>query len=147
MAGADLNVSRRALLGAACLAPVLSAAAPFGHDGLAPASTRSWEIGSAPADQKNARRAERWAAALAAFRAAEGAMRAGRSASDARFDRLSDRYYAATRRLLRAPAPDIAALARKLELAIDEEVFTLSGGEACLAAMRRDARRLARRQG
>jgi hypothetical protein len=126
----------------------MGAAAPFRHAKVEPASTSPSDANNAPpADEKDARRAERWAAALAAFRAAERAMRAGRSASEARFDRLSDRYYAATRGLLRAPAPDIAALARKLELAIDEEIFTLTGGETCLAAMRRDARRLARRQG
>lgn len=72
-------------------------------------------------------------------------MAAGRSASEACFDRLADRFSVAMRRLLRTPAPDVAALATKLELAIDEEVFTLSGGEACLAALKRDARRLAGR--
>jgi DNA-directed RNA polymerase specialized sigma24 family protein len=70
-------------------------------------------------------------------------MKTGRSASEARFDRLSDSYYAAMRRLLRTPAPDVAALAQKLELAVAEEIFTLTGGDACLNALLRDARRLA----
>jgi hypothetical protein len=70
-------------------------------------------------------------------------MNAGRSASEARFDRLSDSYYTAMRRLLRTPAPDVSALARKLELAVAEEIFTLAGGDACITALLRDARRLA----
>jgi hypothetical protein len=140
MAGADLNLSRRALLGAACAAPVLGASTPFRHAELDPASTVS-------SDASNVRRAEHWDTALTSFRSAEAAMQAGRSASEARFHRLCDTYYAAMRRLLRTPAPDIAALARKLELAVDEEVFTLTGGEACLAALTRDARRLAERHG
>ena len=95
--------------------------------------------------QGEKRRKERWNTALSRFRGAEAAMRAGRSASEARFERLSDAYHAALRRLLRTPAPDIAALASKLEFAVDEEVFTLAGGEACLTALTRDARRLAKR--
>jgi hypothetical protein len=39
---------------------------------------------------------------------------------------------AALKRLLRAPAPDLPALAPKIDLAVDEEVATLAGGERCL---------------
>jgi hypothetical protein len=101
----------------------------------------SWTLKQVQGDKV---RKGRWDAALTRFRGAEAAVRAGRSASEARFDRLSDTYYTAMRRLLRTPAPGIAALARKLELAVDEEIFTLTGGEACLAALTRDARRLAK---
>jgi hypothetical protein len=48
----------------------------------------------------------------------------------------------ALRKVMRVRAPDLAAPALKIELAIDEEVGTLSGGELCLAAVRRDVRRL-----
>jgi len=41
------------------------------------------------------------------------------------------------------PAPDIQALAVKIEIVVAHEVATLNGGEACMAALRRDARRLA----
>ncbi len=54
-----------------------------------------------------------------------------------------DALYAALRRLFRVPAPDLPALAVKIELTIDHEVATLNGGEACMAALRRDARRFA----
>jgi hypothetical protein len=50
--------------------------------------------------------------------------------------------YAALRRLLRAPAPDLAALGRKIVLAVDHEVATLWRGEACMVAVKRDALRL-----
>jgi hypothetical protein len=50
--------------------------------------------------------------------------------------------YARLRRLLKAPAPDVAALAAKLDLVVEHEVGTLDGGEACVEAIRRDAHRL-----
>jgi hypothetical protein len=56
---------------------------------------------------------------------------------------LGDAMYNALRALLVAPAPDVAALAVKLDLAVAHEVGTLAGGEACMAAIRADARRLA----
>ncbi len=48
----------------------------------------------------------------------------------------------ALRRLMKVRAPDLRALALKIELAIDQEVGTLTGGELCLAALKRDVRRL-----
>jgi ABC-type uncharacterized transport system YnjBCD permease subunit len=53
-----------------------------------------------------------------------------------------DGLYAAMRRLFRVPAPDIAALAVKIEIVVAHEVATLNEGEACMAALRRDALRL-----
>jgi hypothetical protein len=52
-------------------------------------------------------------------------------------------FYAALERLLRTPAPDIPALALKIELAVDHDAGSLTGGEHCLAAIKADARRLA----
>ncbi|HEX8062605.1 MAG TPA: hypothetical protein VF535_05265 [Allosphingosinicella sp.] len=57
--------------------------------------------------------------------------------------RLGD-HSAALRRLMKVRAPHLAALALKIEIAIDQEVASLSGGELCLAALRRDVRRLMR---
>jgi hypothetical protein len=45
---------------------------------------------------------------------------------------------------MKVRAPHLAALALKIEIAIDQEVASLSGGELCLAALRRDVRRLMR---
>jgi hypothetical protein len=96
----------------------------------------------------------RWGRALAAYRAAEAGVReeerrtAGLSmeeeaAREEIYGAQLDALYATLRRLLKVPAPDVGALAAKIELMIDHEVATLTGGEACLAAIRRDARRLA----
>jgi hypothetical protein len=40
--------------------------------------------------------------------------------------------------------PDLPAVALKIELAIHQEVGRLSGGELCLAVLKRDVRRLMR---
>lgn len=53
------------------------------------------------------------------------------------------RFNHALRRLLRAPAPGPAAFAAKLALAIDQEIWELTGGDDCLAALQRDANRFA----
>lgn len=41
------------------------------------------------------------------------------------------------------PAPDIDALLTKVALVTDYEVATLTGGEACMATLKRDAKRIA----
>ncbi|HEY0314348.1 MAG TPA: hypothetical protein VGC56_17880 [Allosphingosinicella sp.] len=56
-------------------------------------------------------------------------------------DRL-DAMYDALRRLMRLRAPDLPALATKIVLAVDHEVATLTGGEACMATLKGDALRL-----
>jgi hypothetical protein len=61
-----------------------------------------------------------------------------------RYDALLDTFSNALRRLLRTPAPDLPALSLKIELAIDQAAWESAGGEACMAALKRDARRLAR---
>jgi hypothetical protein len=99
---------------------------------------------------------DKWHNALAAFEAAAGELGryeafcrgrgyAEQSALEAGYDLRSDAMYDALRRLLRAPAPDVAALAAKLDLAVRHEVATLTGGDQCLAALSRDAWRLAGR--
>lgn len=45
---------------------------------------------------------------------------------------------------MKVRAPDLPALAAKIALAVDHEVATLTGGEACMATLKRDALRLAR---
>ena len=96
---------------------------------------------------------EKWQRALARLQAAEAEVRAvarltaggtveEEEALQEVYDaRLGD-HSEALRRLMRVRAPDLAALALKIELAIDEEVGSLAGGEACLAALKRDVRRL-----
>jgi hypothetical protein len=58
------------------------------------------------------------------------------------YDRCGAAFEHALARLLTAPAPDVAALGRKIVLAVDHDAATLARGEACLAALRKDALRL-----
>ena len=58
------------------------------------------------------------------------------------YDARLGEHSEALRRLMKVRAPDLAALAVKIELLIDEEVGSLTGGEACMAALKRDVRRL-----
>ncbi|HYE28340.1 MAG TPA: hypothetical protein VEA61_08925 [Allosphingosinicella sp.] len=90
------------------------------------------------------RRAE---ARVAAFEAAEALLAAERRAFpceslEARFGRLDGLRLAALRRLLRLPAPDLPALALKLDLAVADQAWELGGCETCLALAAADARRL-----
>lgn len=79
---------------------------------------------------------------MARFRAADAAIGAARHSEDeALYDRLGDRHDAAIRRLLRTPAPDVRALAVKLELLFAQQAWEMNGSELCLAAILRDAQR------
>jgi hypothetical protein len=150
MDGGQFSLSRRALLGAAMGAPLLPCrqceargdeaiqSLPRGGSGL---------LRCAGNDEAE------WRAALAAFEAAEGAVEEARrrcalapragigAAEDAFGDRL-EALYALLRRLLTAPAPDLPALGRKIDLAFEHEVATLAGCAPGIAALRRDVRRL-----
>ena len=64
-------------------------------------------------------------------------------ADDVVFDPVLGRFNHALRRLLRAPAPDPAAFATKLRLAIGHEILG-ADWRPSLAALLRDALRLAR---
>jgi hypothetical protein len=71
-----------------------------------------------------------------------GATHAEQFALEETYGERLDVMYAMLRRVMRAPAPDLAALGRKIVLAVDHEVATLWRGEACMAAVKRDALRL-----
>lgn len=62
---------------------------------------------------------------------------------DRLYDRALGRHNAALARLLRTRAPDLAAVARKLDLIMRHTVFELTFGEASFEALRRDVRGLA----
>jgi hypothetical protein len=102
--------------------------------------------------------AARWTRTLAAYRCAEARVATFKgeeaglpaerrkwpalAALEERFGDLDSLRIAALRRLLRLPAPDIAALSLKLDLAVADQAWELTGCEACLEAMAADARRL-----
>jgi hypothetical protein len=100
----------------------------------------------------------RWARTLAAFRRAQARVAASKAQErelpaarrafpcddlEAAFARVDSLRFAALRRLLRIPAADLPILALKLELAVADQAWELTGCEDCLALAAADARRLA----
>jgi hypothetical protein len=148
MADGQHNPTRRALLGAAVGVPLsLGTGAAEARGPLHQASP-----GPPPRPGE-----ERWAEALAAFRAAEAELRgveratAGGSAEEeeiwlplyeARLDEMSG----AVRAMMVAPAPDLGAFAVKLELLFEHELEPHSADEEVLAVVLADVRRLVLRQ-
>ena len=100
----------------------------------------------------------RWSRALAAYRRVEARLAVFRAQVDTlpperrafpacapledRFGDLECGRLAALRRLLRAPAPNLPALPLKIELAVDNQAWELTGGDLCFAAVKADAQRL-----
>jgi hypothetical protein len=62
---------------------------------------------------------------------------------DARFGEVVEAVDEAMLALLRAPAPDLEAMAVKISLISDHLVWELEGGEDCMVWLEADARRLA----
>jgi hypothetical protein len=165
MTAARHNPTRRALLGAAVFAPVLGVGA--GATGAATgAGPRRWDQALAALREAEAAVAAYRASDYLAAHEIHVAIRArwpipydfaadpeARSlvrASLTRFQPLEDSLNAldieretVLNRLLLTPAPDLPALALKIELIVDEEVATFAGGERCLAALKTDGWRLA----
>ncbi|HEY0414002.1 MAG TPA: hypothetical protein VGD66_12770 [Allosphingosinicella sp.] len=149
MADGQHKLSRRALLGAVCAAPVLSR-----HPGLDPRSIllafssprsqqRRWIPDQVRDDESSQSSAVlKWDRALARFAAAEAATAAAAGAPDFVYDPIGARHHVALRRLLRTPAPNLAALARKLDLALDERTVEFDGDAAAMKALKQDAMRL-----
>lgn len=168
MVAARHNPTRRALLGAAVFAPVLAVPITGVADPAKGAGWRQWDRALAALREAEAAvaayRARDYLPAHEIHRAVRGRWpiphdftadpeaRAAVSASLAEFQPFEDRLNAldsvrdaAMKRLLRTPAPDLPALALKIELTVDEEVATLAGGERCLVALKADGWRLAGR--
>jgi len=157
MAAGQHNPSRRALLGAVVALPLASSfprkRAPKTTEGQSTFSPAPEESGTP--DQVRGDGEEKWQRALARLKVAEEEMRAverltaggtaeEEEAVEEAYDaRLGD-HTAALLRVMKVRAPDLPALALKIELAIDQEVGTLTGGDLCLAILKRDVRRLIR---
>ena len=77
------------------------------------------------------------------FEKAEAAIAAAAGAPDFVYDPIGARHHAALRRLLLTPAPSLAALARKLDLALDEQTVEFFGDAAAMKTLKRDAHRMA----
>jgi hypothetical protein len=143
MAAGQHKLSRRAVLAGACAVPIAR------HYGLDPesifsgsTSERSWTQDQVRGDEGG--RQERWSKALARYARAEAGLEAvAHSEDDELYDRALGRHNGALARLLRTAAPDLGAVAGKLELILRHSVFELSFGEASLAALQEDLRRFA----
>jgi hypothetical protein len=136
------ELSRRALLGAAFAPLILSGAEP----GRSPVSKDAPLPAGMPDQVRHdeSRPVTNWDRALARFQAADAALAAVAHTPDEElYDRLGARHDIALRRLLRTPAPDLPALAVKIDLALDDRAAEFVGDSADLKALKRDARRLA----
>ena len=151
MADGQHKLSRRALLGAVCAAPLVR------HPGLDPGSMNTVLVqpGTAVFMDSGLRRNDGggrfcavtlWDRAFARFEKAQAALDTAAHTPDEDFyDRLGTRHDRAMRRLIRTPAPDLHALAAKLDLALDERSGEFFGDSADMKAIKSDARRLASR--
>ncbi len=138
MAAGQHNPSRRALLGAAVALPLVSGMA----DSPAPRPLHHAAHGPPPRSGEDLA----WARALEAYEAAEAEVQdaVGWPAEyEEEYGERLDARCEALRRLWRTPAPDLGALALKIDLAIEHELGMLAGGATCLAAIQGDAQRLA----
>ena len=143
MVAARHKLSRRALLAGACA----GAALPFSRH----CETRSdaaiqcgVSTDGAAGLLRSARNDEKWHKALGLFAQAEAELEAlAHTEDDEFYGRALGRHGAALARLLRAPAPDLEAVARKLDLIVRHHVSELAFGEASMTALRRDVLRLA----
>jgi hypothetical protein len=90
------------------------------------------------------RRNDEWDRALARLREAQAVLDSARSEPDQdAYDRLLDSHSEALTALLALPAPDLPALAAKLDVIVPQMAWELTGCEDCLEILRQDARRLA----
>lgn len=156
MAAARHNLSRRALLGA-------GVGAPFVHGLHIVHPMHAAPPAACPepaASEVEGRSRRAWSLTLAAYRSAEARVASFKAAERAlpperrewpavreleeKFGDLDGLRLAALRRLLRLPSPDLAALSLKLDLAVADQAWELTGCESCLAAIANDARRLCR---
>jgi hypothetical protein len=151
MAAAQLSVTRRALLAGAPLFPlVLSGAEPGRRAGSKDAPLakgeggRSWPNFRLTFGPSPPARPGPWTRALACYRRAEAALAAAAHTEDeVLYDRLGIRHERALQRLLRTPAPTVAALALKLDLALYERAGEFIGDEIAMKTLKQDAHRLA----
>jgi hypothetical protein len=82
-----------------------------------------------------------WETALARLRKAQAVLDAAVSEPDEdTYDRLLDSHSEA---LAALPAPDLPALAAKLDVIVPNHAWELTGSEDCLEILRQDAHRLA----
>jgi hypothetical protein len=165
MADAQHKLSRRAVLGAALAAPVLSAVegsglsfaeGPVLSAAAGPVLSLAEELAlsavpaqtpsvSSEAEGRSSPLQRNWQKALTRYRSAERALAAATHTADQTlYDRLGTRHDRALTHLLNTPAPNLLALADKLDLTLAHQAWELTGTETALFTLPADARRLAR---
>lgn len=157
MASREHSFTRRAVLGAAVVVPVV---------GVGSSSSSSASSTDPPSPKPSPLQGEWdvWQLAFAAYREVDGARAKFEVATSAASagpggrpfaeqEALDDEYGlfvnaadSAMLRLLEAPAPDLDALVVKIALISDHLVWENDGGEDCLVWLEADARRLAARE-
>jgi hypothetical protein len=143
MVAAQHKLSRRALLAGACAVPAVAAgegALPFlRHPGLDPGSRFDPPGAKESGIPDQVRDDGGWEQALDRFNQADQEIEALVHCGNQRvYDRALGRHSTALKRLLRVPAPDLGAVAGKLDLIVRHQVSELSFGAASMAALRRD---------
>jgi hypothetical protein len=163
MADAHLSLTRRALLAGACT--VLTGATRHPGQGSHQSSTLMGSRDPGPTLLLTAPGKDRWMPdpvrhdgssvgesfvvtnwdrVLKRYQKAEAALTAAAHTEDETlYDRLGTRHEAALQRLLLTPAPTIAALALKLDLALYEDAVEFIADLPAMRALKQDALRLA----
>jgi hypothetical protein len=143
------KLSRRALLGAVCASSVLSRHPELVSGSSPDAAKRvaSWTLKQVQGDDGGQSCAvPNWDQALARFHEAQTILDSARSEPDEdAYDLLLDAQSEALCALLALPAPDLPALAAKLDVIVPQLAWELTGAEDCLEILRQDAHRLATR--
>lgn len=141
MVAGQHKLSRRALLAGACALPLTR------HSGLDPESmnTAATPARTAVFMDPGLRRDDgKWRNAFGLLAQAEAELDAlSHTEDDDLYGQALGRHSAALARLLRAPAPNLGAVAGKLDLIVRHHVSELAFGAASMAALRRDVLRLA----
>jgi hypothetical protein len=146
MAAGQHNPSRRALLGAVVALPLLSRHPELGSGSSSPPleRTASGTLKQVQGDEGGKSCAVTiWDQALARFQEAQAVLDGARSEPDEdAYDRLLDSHSDALNALLALPAPNLPALAAKLDVIVPQQAWELTGSEDCLEILRQDAHRL-----
>ncbi len=144
MVAGQHKLSRRALPAGACALPLAR------HSGLDPESSflaavgkERWIPGQVR-DDEAVRREAKWREAVDRAEQVDRELEALVHCPNQRvYDRALGRHSTALRRLLRAPAPDLAAAAEKLELVLRHHIFEATFAGPALASLCSDIRRFA----
>ncbi len=161
MVAGQHKLSRRALLAGACALPFArhsgldpepkTTAGPSMNTAATPAHTAVFmdpgvelRSSSTRRDDGKGRDDGKWREALGRFEQVDRELEALVHCRNQRvYDRALGRHSTALRRLLRAPAPDLAAAGLKLDLIVRHHVFEATFAGPALASLRRDIRRFA----